>query len=862
MPANAATLYARNGDIYHLRKGLFPCYTAIRRRLKIVMRILDRRGNIKMKKQWSVITITAATAAIAVLVLLGLMGDTGSSISTPALAAPLSLTVTAVDPAVAPNDLDTSIIISGTGFTAVPTVTLDSTVLDNIGWVSAEQVTATVPWGLEPGVYALTVVNPDGISDTLPNAFTVAEGLGQSDTGGPYGGMSVQLALKPDDSSTIYATMFGVGLFTSEDAAGSWEPIHDHDWPVHLDFDSQNPDVLYYGADSCDLYRSKDNGTSWERISDGFHTQNGCFRTYPIAHPAQAGVVYFGMGGCADIYLMPGEGGVFYSTDYGDTWNARNTDLSDLDVQSLAIHPNNPNTLLAGTQDGNLFYSVNGGLNWTWTTQLTGTVTSLYFNPYETLQAWAATDAENEGRGYLYRSINLVDWDALDVSLQPQGGSAHVQMTFLPGSIWLASQSVYSSTNSGASWTPLNGSYQNATAIAISPDKPQEITIGTDYGIEKSIDGGTNWREVTDGLAALVPSAVAVSPDDPDTVYVKTHRSIFVSHNGGNEWQSLDYGGGGFPGGNLLAVDKFVGTRLYLSSGCPDQFCIDISPDGGETWNLATAPLPSAYAGWTSDSFAITPSPHTPGRVLVGASLSPPGGGDYVGVFYRSDDYGESWTTIEPPQPIKRISELAYDAFNSNLIYAATAKSGFWRSTNGGDNWEQLQVPNVQPPVVIADIAVHPNVPDKVTIRTYSFAVSPNPEPELWVSEDAGISWEALTYVFSGVDLLVAPPLPEQLSYSLYTGCVEGLCRSEDDGATWASIEGTPRPEILTAASDGERSVIYMGTPGGLVNPTGVQTTLLRDTIPGRGSVYGGGIYRLTTRLPTDWVYLPIVPRE
>ena len=232
-----------------------------------------------------------------------------------------------------------------------------------------------------------------------------------------------------------------------------------------------------------------------------------------------------------------------------------------------------------------------------------------------------------------------------------------------------------------------------------------------------------------------------------------------------------------------------------------------------------------------------------------------------MGIFYRSDDYGENWTHIEQYQPIKRISEMAYDAFNPNLIYAATYESGLWQSTDGGDNWDQIPVDDVQPPVVIAAIAVHPNVPNKVYIRTYSFAVTPNPEPELWISENAGATWQSLTYVFLGVDLLVAPPIPEQLLYSLYTGCVAGLCRSIDDGATWVPTEGVPRPEILTAATDGERAVIYMGTPGGLVYSAGVQTALSLDTIPGRGNVFGGGVYRLTTRLPTDWVYLPSVLR-
>ncbi len=827
-----------------------------------------------MKKQWFAITITVATTTTALIMLFWWMGDIRSSIATQAFAAPVeageSPTVTAVDPIAAPNDVDSAIVIHGTGFTAtltgtqvitVPTVYLGDSELAEVKWVDTTTLSATVLWGMEPQVYPLTAINPDGISSTLQNAFTVTQGLGEFISGGPYGGMSVQIALKPDDPSSIYATMAGAGLFLSEDAAGSWDPIHDHDWPIHLDFDAQDADILYFGADSSDLYRSLDNGSSWDHISGDFHTAHSCFRTYPVAHPSQAGAVYFGMGSCGDMYLEPDEGGVFYSTDYGDTWNARNTGLSDLDVHSLAIHPTMSNTLLAGTQGGDLFYSLNGGSNWTQTTQLNGTVTRLYFNPYETLEAWATTKSEAEGRGYLYRSTNLTDWTTFSLNVQPHGGSVHAQMTFLPGSVWLASQSVYSSTNSGGTWNALNGLHQSATGIAISPDNPQVIYVGTDFGIQKSIDGGTNWQEYNDGLAALVPNAVAVSPDDPDTIYVKTHQGIYASQNGGNDWHYLDYGTGGFSGRSTLAVDRFMGTRLYLGTGCEGEFCIDISPNGGTSWIVVTGTLPAAYAGWTSNLFAITPSPHTAGRVLVGAYLSPPGDGDRVGIFYRSDDYGESWTYIEPPQTIDWISEIAYDAFNPNLIYAATDESGLWRSTDGGDSWGYVPVANVQAPIAVNAITVHPNMPNKVYIRTSSFAGTPNPEPELWVSEDAGASWQPLTYVFSGVDLEVSPPIPGQYDYSLYTGCEAGLCRSLDDGATWIPIEGVPRPEILTAATDGERSILYMGTPGGLVNSSGVQTETTLDTASVEYGILGGGVYRLTNLLPTDWVYLPIIAR-
>ncbi|UCC75604.1 MAG: IPT/TIG domain-containing protein, partial [Anaerolineales bacterium] len=187
-----------------------------------------------MKKQWSAITITVATATTALLVLFGLLGDTASGISTPALAASLSLTVTAVDPAVAPNDLDTPIIITGTGFTAElsgtlvitpPTAYLGNTTMKDVTWVNSSTLSATVPWGIVREVHSLTVVNPDGISATLSSALTVTNGIGVWTTGGPYGGNVSQVLVSPFTPTIVYAVADGVALFASYDSAEHWERI-------------------------------------------------------------------------------------------------------------------------------------------------------------------------------------------------------------------------------------------------------------------------------------------------------------------------------------------------------------------------------------------------------------------------------------------------------------------------------------------------------------------------------------------------------------------------------------------------------------------------------------------------------------
>lgn len=785
------------------------------------------------------------------------------AVSAPA-AAP---SVAAVDPETAPNDINATLIISGAGFTAefsgtevltAPTAFLGTIELDDVTWVNGNQLTAVAPWGMAPAVYDLTVVNPDGMSGTLPLAFTVTNGVGVWATGGPYGGTIQQLAMQPGNPATIYATLFGAGTFISEDSAENWEPIHDHDRPINLTFDAGDSDVLYLGADSNDMYRSDDNGDSWVRVTDDFHTQNGCFSAFPATHPATAGVVYFGMGSCGGINLEPGEGGVFYSADYGATWISRSSGLTDLDIQSLAIHPANPDTMLAGTYDGDIFVSADGGASWAWTTNLTDTVRRITFNPDAATQAWAGTFADAGGDKAFYTTSDLNNWTAVaDVDLYG-GGNAFGQMAFQPGKIWLAADELWFSADDGATWIQQTTLPEgNAQAIVLDPAAPQTIYVGTLHTLYKSIDGGDSWHVAQNGLAGQVPFSVAVTPGAPDSVYVKTNNGIYASHNGGQSWQNLDYGSGGFPGQQMLTVDPFDTDRIYFGQNSEGSMDVAYSPDSGLTWIEVMTPLPAEYSDRAAGTYAVAPSPDTPGRVLAATTVwLEPGFSDGITLFYRSDDYGMNWAKIGPTQPISHVTQLVYDAFDANQVYAGSSGSGLWRSDDGGATWQQLPIAGVLPPVSVDRIATHPNEADKLFVRVSSFASTPNPESELYVSADAGVTWQEANDHFLAIGLVVSPPLQAAPPYALYSGCDAGLCRSWDEGVTWESIDGAPRPSLLVVGTDGERSVIYLGTPGGLISSAERQSA---ETIPGRGNVFGGGVYRLTTTLFNERIALPIV---
>jgi photosystem II stability/assembly factor-like uncharacterized protein len=866
-----------------------------------IMRILCQKENMKMKKQWFAITITAATTTTALLVLFWLMADSGFGISTPALAAPLSLTVTAVDPAAAPNDIDTPIVIQGSGFTATlsgtvvitaPLVYLGDDALPGVIWVNSTTLSATVPWGLSPQGYTLTVVNPDGISATLQNAFTVTNGIGMWATGGPYGGSVEDIAVHPLTPTTVFATVFQIGVFASFDSAASWEMILANGWPIWIGFDAQDPDVIYSASDEG-LPRSLDGGLTWELLPELFHSQNGCYTTYPVPHPTATGVVYAGTGRCEGIPLEPGEGGIYYSDDYGDTWVARTVGLTDTDIVDIAFHPDDPDTMAAATHSGNIFTTTNGGLTWHWAADLNTQLRRIYFNPSGSHEAWIVPYAEYQppSAPYLFKSTDsgLSAWITTVVTdtLIPSGGIW--SLTFISDTVWAAGERGYTSDDGGASWTPVMDDESPINPInnhtiktfAFHPGDEQTIYAGSEMdGVARSVDGGVTWEKRNKGLAGLQIRELATPRGEIDTIYVNTfERGILRSDNGGQAWVELVFVHGGRSKGQLLSADPFVPDRVYLGSGCDGDIpCIQISEDRGVTWRGVAMTLPITWAGGMGELMTAVPHPLVPGRILVSAGFCRDtahcNSGNEPNGFYASDDYGESWSYLGPTTPISEVLNIAYDSRDPNLVYAGTQGMGLWKSIDGGADWQAAPIPGVLPPVYVADIESHPHITGTVYVRIYSYAGGPNPQPHLFVSDDAGITWQEIPDVDTvfggggGVGLVFTPPMPDSAPYSLYTGCDPGLCRSSDGGNTWEHVEGAPRPAAnsnnpaLAAGTDGQRVRLYIGTPGGMVSQAGAQTASTQNAISSDVTIFGGGVYRLTTLLPTNRVYLTFVMRE
>ena len=257
------------------------------------------------------------------------------------------------------------------------------------------------------------------------------------------------------------------------------------------------------------------------------------------------------------------DGGVFKSTNGGTSWTAMNTGLPfSKNVYALAINPQTPDTIYAGIAnysegyDG-VFKSTNGGTNWTAINNgLTYTyIRALAINPQtpETLYAGGGYYYKFGYYDYAYKSINGgTNWTdisfsraVISLAINPQAPDTLYAGTF---------SGVFKSINGGTNWTAINTgfpyTYNNTFvyALAINPQTPETIYAGIEaygegYGVFKSINGGTNWTGINTGLTNTYVHALAINPQTPETIYAGTYGGgMFKSINGGTNWTAINTG--------------------------------------------------------------------------------------------------------------------------------------------------------------------------------------------------------------------------------------------------------------------------------------------------------------------------------
>ena len=220
--------------------------------------------------------------------------------------------------------------------------------------------------------------------------------------------------------------------------------------------------------------------------------------------------------------------------------------------------------------------------------------------------------------------------------------------------------------------------------------------------------------------------------------------------------------------------------------------------DGGENWNSVFDEQAFLCIG------DITFDPSNPNTIYVGTGDPNISGNFIVGDgVYRSTDGGDSWENIGWGG-LNIISQIRVHPTNSNIIYAAAMgvpferddARGLYRTTDGGENWEQILFVADQAGVI--DLLMDHTNPDILyasawdRIRNNEESTVNGPNAKIFKSINGGDSWSALsgglpTDEQGRIGLAMTQQDPLHL-YACYTGNNNQLLdvfESFDGGQTW-----------------------------------------------------------------------------
>ncbi len=266
------------------------------------------------------------------------------------------------------------------------------------------------------------------------------------------------------------------------------------------------------------------------------------------------------------VYAAPCAGGMWRSTDAGQSWNR---DAAGLPARPYAAEPDlvaapDQRTVYAAGDYG-LYVSSDARVSWAQVFQPSEQdhrVTAVTLNPRRPAHLWLGTDG-----GGLYASSNAGRfWGQVgEAGIPPHASVYAISVSPFDDRLVYVStvDGLYATSNGGGSWDAVSccddatNFVANATVFAVTFDPLQQrhLYAGTSDGVFISHDGGSTWTGPTTPPQVAI-YAVAASASHPGVAYAGG-RHVYRTTDGGATWQEWD-------GGDLRADDNITNLAAYL----------------------------------------------------------------------------------------------------------------------------------------------------------------------------------------------------------------------------------------------------------------------------------------------------------
>ena len=271
---------------------------------------------------------------------------------------------------------------------------------------------------------------------------------------------------------TIHPTNTGVAIGGTQDngtllfsGAATWNDVICGDGG-YTAIDFNNPATLYAACQEIVILKSTANGTAgtWDGAVNGIDLNDRVDFIPPLVmDPSSSQTLYFG------TYR------VYRTTDGTANWTAISPDLTGGDgffgvISTIAVAPNHPNTIYAGTLDNHVQVTTNANAG--------------------PSAAWTDISA-----GLPPRSVTNV---AVDAAVST---TAYATVSGFTG-FGDSQGHVFKTINGGSLWSDISGDLPNTpvNSLVVVPDAPNTLFVGTDVGVFYTTNGGSSWTSLVNGL--------------------------------------------------------------------------------------------------------------------------------------------------------------------------------------------------------------------------------------------------------------------------------------------------------------------------------------------------------------------------
>lgn len=553
-----------------------------------------------------------------------------------------------------------------------------------------------------------------------------------------------KIVVHPCNSEKVFAAVQGPlwseggdrGLYVTADGGKNWKKVlGDEQWTgvTDLVIDPGDPEWLYAatwqrhrnvaaylgGGPGSALYRSKDGGENWEKMTEGIPDSNLGKIGLAIS-PFNPDVIYAAIemdrrtGGVfmsenrgaswtkqseavagatgphyyQELYASPHHEGTLYlvdaniqvSDDHGKTFYRMKENLKHSDSHSINFRKDDPDYLLVGT-DGGIYESFDLAGNWRFVANLP--VTQYYklavddSEPFYFIYGGTQDNGSHGGpsRTDNVHGIRNADWfkilgaDGHQVATEPGNPDivyAEIQQGVLHRIDRLTGEQVFIQPQAGDGEPHERFNWD--TPIMVSPHDPATIYTAS-YRVWKSDNRGDSWTAVSpdltrnqERLSLPIMGRIQSWDNAWDISAMSTYNTI-----------------------TSLSESPLQEGLIYAGT---DDGLIQVSENGGKSWRKLEV---GSIKGMPSTAFVNDIRADLFDAGTVYAALDNHKFGDFNPYIIKSTDAGRSWSFITGNLPGRTLVwRLVQDHVSRNLLFAAT-EFGIYFTLDGGGEWIRFQ---------------------------------------------------------------------------------------------------------------------------------------------------------------------------